>query len=91
MFIKHVVRGGSWGDSRRIAHRDSRYWLRPEDFDYPGFRLVRLSEDNGRRVFRGGSWLDEPRARHATYRDRYRPDYRFSLVGFRLIRRIDAK
>ena len=38
------------------------------------------------RVLRGGSWYYHPRFTRSSYRFAKRPDYRFSNVGFRLVR-----
>ena len=37
------------------------------------------------RALRGGSWGDYVRGARAAYRGNYYPDYRNSLVGFRVV------
>lgn len=43
-------------------------------------------EDNGRRVLRGGCWDSSPGRLRAACRDRVRPQYRDSAMGFRVAR-----
>ena len=40
----------------------------------------------GSRVLRGGSWVSNPRLLRSAYRERFPPDDRYSMLGFRVAR-----
>ncbi len=42
-------------------------------------------DDTGPRAVRGGSWGDGAGGCRATYRDRYPPDFRYHVLGFRVV------
>ena len=45
--------------------------------------------DCGRRVLRGGSWGNLPGDLRSAYRNRYSPDIRYNVIGFRLARTLN--
>ncbi|WNM60482.1 SUMF1/EgtB/PvdO family nonheme iron enzyme [Candidatus Nitrospira neomarina] len=57
----------------------------PYPYQYPDGREVPVT-GAGRRVLRGGSWYDNQNLMHATYRGKSRPDGRYNLIGFRVVR-----
>ncbi|MBI4661502.1 MAG: SUMF1/EgtB/PvdO family nonheme iron enzyme [Verrucomicrobia bacterium] len=80
----HDMAGNVWEWTRSLWGKD--YNL---DFPYP-YRTDDKREDldaanNVARVLRGGSWDDDADLARCAYRLGDRPDYRFSLVGFRVV------
>jgi formylglycine-generating enzyme required for sulfatase activity len=41
--------------------------------------------DSNYRLLRGGSWYDDPRLCRSAFRSRYPPDYRYNVIGFRVV------
>ncbi|MEC4814000.1 MAG: formylglycine-generating enzyme family protein, partial [Scytonema sp. PMC 1069.18] len=41
--------------------------------------------DNDNRLLRGGSWHDHPRGCRSAYRGYGDPDYRYDVIGFRVV------
>jgi len=48
-------------------------------------RLDKLIQDSQRRVVRGGSWSSFPRICRSAYRGFNYPDFRYDLIGFRVV------
>lgn len=84
----HVLRGGSWINSHRLAASASRFRGRPV-FRYNrfGFRVIEETPppDDTIRILRGGSWNDLDFNAAAPVRYFNHPDGRNFDVGFRVI------
>ena len=85
----HVLRGGSWLNSHRLAASASRFddlpGSRPPN--YGGFRVIEETPppDDTIRILRGGSWNDLDFNAAAPVRYFNHPDGRNFDVGFRVI------
>ncbi|OCR00111.1 protein kinase [Oscillatoriales cyanobacterium USR001] len=76
-----------WHDNYQNAPSDGKVWdEKNNDNRYQNYDLlVNIKNDNRSRLLRGGSWVNNADNCRAAYRDFNSPDFRYDLIGFRVV------